>query len=39
MTDQEIQLSIVATSRNDDHGGSLTRRTQHFIDGLIAQCK
>jgi len=39
MPDQEIQLSVVATSRNDDHGGSLTRRTQHFIDGLIAQCK
>lgn len=39
MPDHEIQLSIVATSRNDDHGGSLTRRTQHFIDGLIAQCK
>src|SRR5690349_5457346 len=35
----DIHLSIVATSRNDDHGGSLTRRTQHFVDGLIAQCK
>jgi hypothetical protein len=35
----EIHLSIVATSRNDDHGGFLTRRTQHFIDGLVAQCK
>jgi hypothetical protein len=34
-----IHLSIVATSRNDDHGGFLTRRTQHFVDGLIAQCK
>jgi hypothetical protein len=34
-----IHLSFVATSRNDDHGGSLTRRTQHFVDGLIAQCK
>jgi len=34
-----IHLSIVATSRNDDHGGFLTRRMQHFIDGLIAQCK
>ena len=37
--DSAIHLSIVATSRNDDHGGFLTRRTQHFVDGLIAQCK
>jgi len=37
--DAAIHLSIVATSRNDDHGGALTRRTQHFIDGLVAQCK
>lgn len=39
MPDAGIQLSVVATSRNDDHGGFLTRRTQHFIDGLVAQCK
>lgn len=37
--DDEIHLSVVATTRNDDHGGDLTRRTQHFIDGLVAQCK
>jgi len=36
---EEIHLSVVATTRNDDHGGSLTRRTQHFVDGLVAQCK
>lgn len=36
---EAIHLSVVATSRNDDHGGSLTRRTQHFVDGLVAQCK
>jgi hypothetical protein len=32
-------LSVVATSRNDNHGGSLTERMQHFIDGFITQCK
>lgn len=37
--DDEFHLSVVATSRNDDHGGSLTRRMQHFIDGFVAQCK
>ena len=35
----EIQLSVVATSRNDNHGGQLTGRMQHFADGFIAQCK
>ena len=34
-----IHLSVVATSRNDNHGGFLTQRMQHFTDGLIAQCK
>ncbi len=29
-----IDLSVVATSRNDDHGGNLAARTQYFIDGL-----
>jgi hypothetical protein len=37
--DGKIHISIVATSRNDDHGGFLTRRMQHFVDGLVAQCK
>lgn len=37
--DSDIQLSVVACSRNDNHGGSLTARTQHFIDGFVAQCK
>jgi hypothetical protein len=32
-------LSIVVTSRNDDHGGNLIRRTQLFVDGFIAQCQ
>lgn len=31
-------LSVVATSRNDDHGGALLERMQHFIDGLAEQC-
>lgn len=35
-------LSIVAVSRNDDHGAGLLRRMQHFIDclsGQVDQCK
>lgn len=32
-------LSVVATSRNDDHGGNLLARMQYFVDGFIAQCK
>src|SRR4051812_27398897 len=31
-------LSVVATARNDDHGGRLLYRMQLFVDGLIAQC-
>lgn len=32
-------LSIVATSRNDDHGGNLLARMQVFVDGLMEQCR
>jgi hypothetical protein len=32
-------LSVVVTSRNDNHGGTLTRRMQTFINALVAQCK
>lgn len=32
-------LSIVAVSRNDDHGGDPLVRTQIFIDSLAAQCE
>lgn len=32
-------LSVVAVTRNDDHGGDLRGRTQHFVDGFIAQCR
>lgn len=35
----EFYLSIVAASRNDDHGGRLLERMQAFIDGVIAQSK
>ena len=31
-------LSIVVTSRNDNHGGNLLRRTQLFVNGLLEQC-
>jgi hypothetical protein len=30
-------LSVVAASRNDDHGGHLRKRMQLFVDGLAAQ--
>lgn len=35
----EPYLSIVVATRNDNHGGSLTRRTQIFLNSLAAQCK
>ena len=31
-------LSIVATSRNDQHGNNTLQRTAFFVKGLIAQC-
>jgi len=33
------RLSIVAASRNDDHGGNLRGRMQHFVEALHAQCE
>src|SRR5438445_10597486 len=33
------EFSFVATSRNDDHGGDVLRRTQSFIDRLAEQCE
>jgi hypothetical protein len=33
------QLSVVATSRNDDHGGNLLARMQLFIEGLADQAE
>lgn len=35
----EFHLSVVAASRNDDHGGQLLCRMQYFVDGFISQCK
>lgn len=32
-------LSVVAASRNDDHGGNTLYRTQIFIDSLLEQCE
>jgi len=32
------KFSFVATSRNDDHGGDVLRRTQSFVDRLAEQC-
>jgi hypothetical protein len=36
---KEFHLSVVATSRNDNHGSKLLFRMQHFVNGFIAQCK
>jgi hypothetical protein len=33
------RFSFVATSRNDDHGGDVLRRTQSFINRLAEQCE
>jgi hypothetical protein len=38
-TARPAQLSVVATSRNDDHGGNLLARMQLFIDGLSDQAE
>src|SRR5437868_7923610 len=35
---QATHLSVVAVSRNDDHGGDMLGRMQHFVNGFIAQC-
>lgn len=39
MTNKEFHLSVVATSRNDNHGGDLLNRMQQFVDGFVIQCK
>ena len=36
---KEPHFSVVATSRNDDHGGNLLQRMRHFVDGFAAQCR
>ena len=35
----EPYLSIIATSRNDDHGGSMLQRMQAFVEGLCGQAE
>ena len=32
-------LSVVATARNDNHGGDLLYRIRVFVNGLVAQCE
>src|SRR5262249_34753102 len=32
-------VSVVAVSRNDDHGNNMLGRMQHFVNGFIAQCR
>jgi hypothetical protein len=32
-------VSVIAVSRNDDHGGDVRSRMQHFVNGFIAQCR
>jgi len=39
MDDPGLRLSVVATSRNDDHGANLLRRMQTFVNALIGQCQ
>jgi hypothetical protein len=38
-TTRPPRLSIVATSRNDDHGGNLVARMQLFVNGLAEQAE
>jgi hypothetical protein len=39
MGENRPKISIVATSRNDDHGGNLLHRMQLFLSGLLSQCE
>lgn len=39
MSQSSPYLSIVATTRNDNHGGDLLRRTQAFINSVYFQAK
>ncbi len=39
MDDHGLRLSVVATSRNDDHGANLRRRMQTFVNAFIGQCR
>lgn len=37
LMNREAILSIVVTSRNDDHGGNLIQRMQLFVTGWLEQ--
>jgi hypothetical protein len=37
-TERHPYLSIVATARNDGHGGDLLHRMQLFVENVIGQC-
>lgn len=39
LKDGSVYLSIVATTRNDNHGGDLLKRTQAFINSVYVQAK
>lgn len=39
MSKETPYLSLVAVSRNDDHGGNTLERTQVFVDGFFGQCE
>ncbi len=39
ITKSDIYLSIVVTSRNDNHGGDLTKRTTAFVQNVYGQAK
>ena len=39
MPEDSPYLTVVAASRNDDHGGNLLHRMQIFVDGLFEQCR
>ena len=39
LIEQNPRLSVVAASRNDEHGGNLFARMQLFVDGLADQAK
>jgi len=36
---EEFHLSVVVTTRNDNHGKNLTYRMQQFVNGFVEQCK
>jgi len=39
VSDSSFYLSIVATTRNDNHGGDLLRRTTAFVNSVYVQAK